>query len=108
MKVKDEGWDSKYLTTCWFISLIRQWFTLMSSRSFTLAISKANFEEYNKAVECLQMVCSVFKSCTFGSCWKPVQTGVILSTLSVLNWQSNTLEKDSTRFLLTSCLVKTV
>jgi hypothetical protein len=104
MKVNDDDWDNSFLTTCWFLSLIRQWFALMSSRELTLAISKANAEEYGKTVELLNSVCELFKVGLFGSCWKPVQTGVILSTLSVLKLQEDILAKDNSRFLLTSRL----
>jgi hypothetical protein len=100
--VNDDDWDNSFLTTYCFLLLIRQWFALTSSRELTLAISKANAEEYGKTDELLNLVCELFKIGLFGLCWKPVQIGVILSTLSVLKLQDDILAKDNSRFLLTS------
>ncbi len=101
--VADEGWDKIYLTSCWFFSIIRQWFSLMNSRHFTLAISKANVDEYNKTIELLKLVIEIFQNSKMGP-WKPIQTAVILSTLSVLKLQEVVLNDGGDKFLLTSRL----
>lgn len=76
----------------------------MSSRQFSLAISRANNEEYVKCIEFLSFVCDLFRTSVMGKSWKPIQTAVILSTLSVLKLQENILNADESRFLLTSRL----
>ena len=101
--VADEGWDKTYLTSCWFFSIIRQWFSLMNSRQFTVAISKANVDEYNKTIELLKLVIEIFQNSKMGP-WKPTQTAVILSTLSVLKLQEVFLSDGGDKFLLTSRL----
>ena len=104
MKVHHEGWDKQHLTTAWFIGVIRQWFELITSRQFSLAISKNNIDEHNKTITFLHFVCNLFQTCKLGD-WKPVQTAVILSTTSVLHLQEHLLVTND-RFLLTLRLIR--
>ena len=75
----------------------------MNSRQFTVAISKANVDEYNKTIELLKMVIEIFQNSKMGP-WKPIQTAVILSTLSVLKLQEVFLSDGGDKFFLTSRL----
>ena len=101
--VECEGYSKDLLTTAWFIGMINKWFDLMSSRHPIMALSNVNESCYKQAILHLEQVIRVFHEIRIGvnAKWKPVQTGVILSTTSILNLQSNYLAKGH-RFLLTS------
>ena len=103
--VNKEGRSDQYLTTAWFIELINHWFELMTSRHPVLA-RKLNREKYDEAVDFLRGVIRVFESLKIGKGeWKPIQTGVILSTTSVLDIAEELLEAGH-KFLLTSRLTQ--
>lgn len=101
--VECEGRNAHILTTAWFLDLCNRWFNLMSSRHPVMALSKLNPDQYHQAVTFLAEIIRVFKGIKIGTkgAWKPVQTGVILSTQSILDIQEEVLAKDQ-KFLLTS------
>lgn len=103
-----QNWDSSVLTTCWFLELMSKWFDLMSSRHPVLALTKFDTGKYQCAISFLQSVINVFENITIGKqgAWKPVQTGVILSTVSVLQLQDRLLNEDNFKFLLTARLTQ--
>lgn len=70
------------LTTAWWIRVMNEWFDLMSARHRKKSITLRNKE---RKLEFLESVVDIFQNMTFGKGWKPVQTGVILSTISVMN-----------------------
>lgn len=39
-----------YLTTAWFIETIEHWFSLMTSRSIVMALSKLKLNVYEKSI----------------------------------------------------------
>ncbi|KAK3896285.1 hypothetical protein Pcinc_000029 [Petrolisthes cinctipes] len=83
--VEHEGRDKSYLTTAWFLEFVNKWFNLMSSRHPVMALSKCNRDVYQESVAHLESAVWVFENIAIGKGqWKPVQTGVILATLSVL------------------------
>ena len=108
LMVETQNWDSSVLTTCWFLELMNKWFDLMSSRHPVLALSKFDVEKYECAISFLHVVIDVFDNLAIGqkATWKPVQTGVILSTLSVLQLQERLLNYDNFKFLLTARLTQ--
>lgn len=101
--VEFEGSKPDILTTAWFLDLCNRWFDLMSSRHPVMALSKHHPQEYIKAISFLERIIQVFKAIQIGSkgVWKPVQTGVVLSTRSILDIQEEILGKGHS-FLLTS------
>lgn len=105
--VKEEGRSDEYLTTAWFLAMCNHWFDLMSSRHPVVALSKLNPQIYEESVTFLKSVISVFKSIKIGDkgYWKPVQTGVVMSTTSVLELQEELLGSGH-HFLLTSRLTQ--
>ncbi|XP_034048143.1 uncharacterized protein LOC117529457 isoform X2 [Thalassophryne amazonica] len=104
--VEREERDESYLTTAWFIELMDKWFQLMTSRHPVLALSRLNEEKYQEAVTCLQTVICLFNGARIGNGdWKPLQTGVVLSTISVLELAEELLDAGY-KFLLTSRLTQ--
>jgi hypothetical protein len=109
--VDTQNWDRNMLTTCWFLELMNKWFDLMSSRHPILAISRFVEEKYDLKISFLSSVIDVFESMGISkpgaaSSWKPVQSGVILSTMSVLQLQDRLLNRDDFKFLLTARLTQ--
>ena len=105
--VKEENRSSGYLATAWFLDTCNHWFDLMSSRHPVLALSKLRPEKYKEAVMFLHSVIDLFKNLKIGErgYWKPVQTGIIMSTTSVLEIQDELLNAGY-KFLLTSRLTQ--
>lgn len=101
--VECEGYDKDLLTTAWFIEMINRWFDIMSSRHPVMALSKINEFSYEKAISHLEEVVCIFNEISVGvkGHWKPFQTGVILSTTTILSLQRDYLSKGH-KFLLTS------
>lgn len=98
--------DKSALTTAWFLELMFRWFRLMTSRTTKLALSHFDDVEYGKALQFLEETIALFEKICIGdekkATWKPVQTGVILATTSVLLLQAMFLEKYNFKFLLLS------
>ncbi len=103
--VKECDWSEECKTTVWFLGLVRRWFDLMTSRNPKLALSRFDRAKYDEAIKFLRDVIEVFQLCMFGGRWKPIQTAVIMSTLSVLDIQETFLN-DGHLFLLTSRLTQ--
>ena len=91
------------LVTAWFVELMNKWFDLMSSRNPVMALSKFRQSEYEKAIALLKSVINLFTGLKIGKKggWKPVQTGVILATQSILDIQNELLDRGHS-FILTS------
>lgn len=91
-------------TTAFFINLVSQWFALMANRKRSLALSKEKIEDYNKAIHHLQKTLNILKKMSIGKKghWKPVQTGVLMATESILQLQDFLLNKRDYKFVLTS------
>lgn len=100
----DEFKTPEYLTTAWFLDQIEKWFYLMTSRHPTSALSQLNKEIYNDTIIFLQEFINIFTYMEVGykKIWKPCQTGVLISTHSVLKLQSELLENKKYQFILTS------
>lgn len=76
------------LTTATFIKDVRRWFNLMTSRELIYALGLKDPEKYDQAVEWLRSFIEVVKTMEVGKAqqkkWKPFQSGIILSTTSLL------------------------
>lgn len=89
--------------TAWFLSLMNSWFDIMSSRSPVMALSLKNQSRYEEAIEVLNTVIYVVKNMRIGDGqWKPVQTGILLSTHSVISLSQHLLGEHGIHFLLTA------
>lgn len=95
---------TEYNTTAWFIDIIETWFTLMSSRHPSVALSLKNMQAYDEAISHLQKTMSIFQRMNVGSrnLWKPSQTGLLISTKSMLDIQEDCLKNKGYAFILTS------
>uniref|UniRef100_A0A8C4Q829 THAP domain-containing protein 1 n=1 Tax=Eptatretus burgeri TaxID=7764 RepID=A0A8C4Q829_EPTBU len=105
--VNKEGRSDEDLTTAWLIEVLNHWFELMTSRHPVMALSRLHPDKYNEDVTFLRGVIKIFKDLKIGSDgeWKPIQTGVILSTTSVLDISEELLDAGH-KFLLTSRLTQ--
>ena len=105
--VESEGHNKAYLTTAWFLEQCNHWFNLMSSRHPVMALSKSHHEKYIEALAFLESFIEILTSVQIGKKaeWKPIQTGVIASTTSVLEIQEELLDNGH-KFLQTSRLTQ--
>lgn len=104
--VAEEGFPDSYLTTAWFVDCVDTWFNFMSSRHPVMALSKRNEQAFTTATTFLEGFMATVSTLQFSKPgWKPVQTGILMSTRSVLNICSELLD-DSFQFLLTSRLTQ--
>jgi hypothetical protein len=94
----------EYITTAWFIDQVEKWFYLMTSRSPVNAISKHNIEKYNETITFFKDFMELIDSMEVGikKIWKPCQTGILISTKSILNIQKYLIENQNYHFVLTS------
>lgn len=99
----DGQMKANYETASWFIAQCNRWFDLMSSRSPVMALSKAKMDQYTAARSFLQDFVSMIDKCNIREkgAWKPVQTGIVVSTNAVLDLAEELL-KEKQSFLLTS------
>ncbi|KAG8186241.1 hypothetical protein JTE90_004222, partial [Oedothorax gibbosus] len=84
------------LTTAWWIKFICQWFALMTARHRKKSITKNN---RHKKISFLNDVISVFKTLRISGGWKPLNTGVILSTTVIIQLSENCLDRGYDFFL---------
>jgi hypothetical protein len=72
------------LTTAWIINIVSLWLALITSRIKASSVTAANLEEN---VEFLRGFAHIVQHTTFGykNYWKPLNSGLILSTLSHIN-----------------------
>lgn len=94
--------STKAQTTAWFFRQVNRWFDLMCSRYIGTAFSQCKPEEHDKAVSFMQFFMTLFRDIKIADgSWKPVQTGVLLSTSSILSLQKDLL-KEGYKFVLTA------
>ena len=92
------GYPKEMLTTAWFVDKICRWYDLCCSRNPTTCLSRNDEDKYNEAIAQLQGIVALMKNLQIinkfdGSrSWKPVQSGTILTTLSILDLQEIMLD----------------
>ncbi|KAK8758893.1 hypothetical protein V5799_003476 [Amblyomma americanum] len=83
--------DEEALTTAWFVDQVFMWFSLMTSRMTTMALSDLCPEKEKEAVTFLTDFMEVFRILGIidkrktNAAWKPVQDGIIIMTTTALN-----------------------
>lgn len=104
--VKKKGYTKDMLTTAYFIDATDRWFKLCSSRSAQNALSLKNPQKYAESVEFLNEYIKLIREVKIGvkGEWKPVQTGIQMSTTSILEIAEYLLKVKGFEFLLTSRL----
>ncbi|KAH8019447.1 hypothetical protein HPB51_019469 [Rhipicephalus microplus] len=87
----DEINKTDALTTAWFVETVFKWFKLMSSRTTKLAISHFDEQRYKETVTFLKGMIDLFEKIEIGTdakkCWKPIQTGIVMATTTMLHVQ---------------------
>ena len=102
----DKSVHKSAVDTAWFINTMNRWFDLMSSRTPAMALSKLHHEKFDEAKEFLMQVIDLFTNILIGmDRWKPVQTGIILATTSILQLAEELIE-DGMDFLMTARLTQ--
>lgn len=84
--VEMEHLDETALTTAWFVDQVQKWFGMMTSRTKKEAL----LHRRPDGINFLESIICLFQSISIGTkggAWKPVQTGVFLSTRSALEIQ---------------------
>ncbi|XP_073671126.1 transposable element P transposase [Paramisgurnus dabryanus] len=101
--VEQEQRPTTYQTTAWFLEQVDHWFDIMSSRHPVMALSRHKLEEYQKAIKFLQDMMQLFRGLKIGQTgsWKPVQTGIVMATSTILSIQQDMLAQGH-MFVLTS------
>lgn len=90
-------------TTSWFIDLVYKWFYYMSSRYQINALSLKNKNKYEDVIDFFKEILVIFSNIKTGNGqWKPWQTGVLISTTSILGLQDYFLNQRNYGYLLTS------
>ncbi|KAH7978663.1 hypothetical protein HPB49_006327 [Dermacentor silvarum] len=107
VEVKDNNISSEdALTTAWFVDSVFKWFKLMSSRTTKLSISHFNENRYEDTIMFLKDLIDLFEKLEIGGAtkksWKPIQTGIVMSTTVMLHVQKLFLEDFGFGFLLLS------
>lgn len=105
--VKNHGFPPECLVTAWFIDKIRTWFDIVCSRSITMALSKFNGQKYHEALQVLREVKGIFLNMEIVGkngkiSWKPIQTGLVMTTMSILDLQECLLNEEGLEFILCS------
>ena len=80
--------DTGALTTAWWIRLVQEWFEIMTARHVTKGITEKNKV---RKLQLLKDFINITQNMQFGKGWKPLQTGIILSTLNVVNLTNEAL-----------------
>lgn len=90
-------------TTAWFVNKISNWFTIMTSGHPSKALNKVNMDEYIEVIENLKEIIEIFETMQAGETngWEPIKTGVIISTLSILQLSEYFLQDKQVSYLLT-------
>lgn len=132
----DSNKKKEYITTTWFIEVISKWFSLITSRNPQVALGKngtqESYQKYNEAVNFLHAVMKLFRNIQIGigkigktnrktsktvqmkinnneNCiyeFKPVQTGIHLTTKSVIELSDYLLKEKHYLFVLAGRLTQ--
>lgn len=96
--------NSDFITTAWFNGYVSKWFKLMSSRNPKSALGKLHIEKFENAITFLEEFIELIATMKVGkSCaWKPFQTGIVISTTSIIQTTKYLLDDHNFKFILGS------
>ncbi len=100
--VNEKGYSVVLVSTAWFIENVWCWLDIMNSRHPSQVLSFNQLNKHNTAIAQLDWIVQIFKDIKIGAVWKPIQTGVVMATVSVLAIQEELLKREDFDFLLTS------
>ena len=100
--LSDELAKNEYKTTTWFTYVISQWFEIMSSRTIYNSLQKSNPDKLKFIINFLEEFKDFFSQLKFGQSghWKPFQTGVLISTTSIIDLSQYLLNYQEYSFIL--------
>lgn len=106
--IKHKKLDPEAETTAWFLELVFKWYTLMSSRHPSVALSLEHMDKYNAAIETLRLASETIRGTNMGSTsqWKPSQAGFLIATEVIIRLQDCLLRSEGYKFFLTSRLLQ--
>jgi DNA transposase THAP9 len=95
------------LTTAWFVDFINNWFDAANARSRREAL----YAKCGAKIESLLLMMEIISKITFSSAtrqfsWKPIHTGILVSTRSFLDLFASLVASGSYNYLLTSRLTQ--
>lgn len=95
-------------TTAWFLELVSKWYTIMSSRHPSTALSLQNMDKYYSAIDTLKLAIETMKGMKAGGSgqWKPSQAGLLIATTVVLQLQDILLKSEGYEYFLTSRILQ--
>jgi hypothetical protein len=95
---------NEYLTTAFFLEQVEKWFFIMTSRHPSAALSRHHESVYKNTITFLNDFMDMFQCMEVGykKCWKPSQTGVLVTTSSMLELHKKLLDDKKYDFVLTS------
>ena len=93
------------LTTAWFIELLSKWFEACNARCCSQGLHATSGDKINTLLLMLEITPKLSFSNDRCS-WKPIQTGILISTTSILNLYAALVASGNIRFLLTSRLTQ--
>lgn len=106
--VEQKKMEDKALTTAWFLDKVFRWFSLMTSRTPTLALSDLCPQKGKETEAFLGDFIEMFRKLQIfdqsrpNASWKPVQTGMIITTTTALNLRELYVRSKGLKFLMLS------
>lgn len=88
--------NKKALTTAWWIRVVQQWFELMTARVRKKAMTQRN---HSTKVAFLENTINLFQNMIIVKGWKPLNTGLIMSTLSIIQLSEECFKEGCQFFL---------
>nr|ACJ50158.1 transposase [Glyptapanteles indiensis] len=93
--------DNNALPTAWFIELVNDWFDIMNSRTGGIEKDQRGLGKIKQLTEFMD----IMKKLTFQKGgWKPVQTGILLATTTVVSLHRDLVIDGKMSYLLTARL----
>jgi hypothetical protein len=96
--------DQDALTTAWFLDFMNEWYDVMNARRIPASL----FPSSTQKLQLLRSVMDVISSMEFSgrTGWKPIQSGIQLSTSVVLNLYDRLVVNGNYKFLMTGRLTQ--
>ena len=91
-------------TTAWFLDLVNRWFDVMNARLIKASLFRTSTQKLASLREMLDVIRAVKFSGK--ACWKPIQSGIQLSTQTVLDLYCDLVSNGSYNFLMTGRLTQ--
>jgi hypothetical protein len=105
--VHDKLLPADALTTAWFVDLINDWFDAANARNRSEALYCKSGSKIKSLLFMMDLMPKLlFSSASRHSSWKPIQTGILVSTQSMLDIFASLVASGLYSYLLTSRLTQ--